>query len=114
MPLTKVHVECGVIVETGKSSDLFFGVWSETIDVGATTTKVASRDNSGLQDQTGRLVFRVRAPTAAEIFGAEGVAPNAGASVSTSEENNRAHLAAGELRDIPTRAGAKFATAAVA
>lgn len=111
--LTKVHVECGVIIQVGKATDLFFGIWSETLDVGQTTTKTAVNTLAGYQLVSGNVVFRVRAPTASEIYGAEGIAPDASLASSTSEENNRGHLAPGELRDFPTKVGAKFATAAV-
>jgi hypothetical protein len=110
--LTKVHVECGVVVDMGNAS-LFYGLWSETINVGASTSKSATDSSTGLTRKTSQLVFRVRAPTATEIYGAEGQSPDATLDTSIPEENNRGHLAAGELRDFPTKPGAKFATATV-
>lgn len=102
MALTGVHVECGTSIVYGNST-LFSSIWSETVTLPGTTTQSAP---SG--PFAGNLVFRISAPTAAEVYVAAGTAPDSTVAVSTGPNNTRAHLAANELRDIAGKPGFKL------
>ncbi|MBB3411185.1 hypothetical protein FHT87_005138 [Rhizobium sp. BK316] len=101
MALTGVHVECGTSIVYGNST-LFSVIWSETIAVPGTTTQAAP-----VGPFNGNLIFRISAPTAAEVYVAAGIAPDSTVAVSTNANNARAHLAANELRDIAAKEGFK-------
>lgn len=110
MALTGVHVECGTSIVYGNST-LFSSIWSETVTLPGTTTQSAPTGPFA-----GNLVFRISAPTAAEVWVAAGGpgTPDSTVAISTGPLNTRAHLAANEMRDIACKPGFKLNASAVA
>lgn len=109
MALTGVHVECGTSIVRGTST-IFSRIWSETIAYGGTTTQSAPKGYS----QPGNLVFRIRNAAVGEAWVSTGITPDTSQAISSTDDNERAHFSASELRDIEAKIGWKVQASAVA
>lgn len=109
MAFTGVHVECGTSIVRGTST-IFSRIWSETIAYGGTTTQSAPTGYS----LPGNLVFRVRNAAVGEAWVSTGMVPDTSAAISSTDNNERAHFNASELRDIEAKPNWKLQASAVA
>jgi hypothetical protein len=104
MALTGVHITCGYVLDR-RGVKLFSPIWSETIAIGGTTTQVAPGSAQGLlAEDEASLVFRVRAPSASEVYVAADPAPDATQAIGNQKSTVRQHLASGQEKDIPAKA----------